>query len=444
LSELIVGISAVAALFAVILVVPTAIVRGVAASTAFFLLLSFTSPSVPVVFRDLAIVGSVLILVVSAWRARRSESPNRQGPRFVATWYFFLFITTLVGNPDDIGLMVRLAAVGIAGAFVSSRFSIADLRVFLRGIVSVALLQVCLGGIELLTKRPAPWGYGRYSNGLEAKLTNPFLGDVVIRVEGSTGHPIIFGVVMLIALCVVLLTPSVSGRFWNFVLSLAFVLGLVVSGTRITLVAAALVLAYAIVTSSRGARWRGIVVGLAAVFGGIAFSANIGQKVSELVVSGSFTNRLGAVESVPGLMGRGLFDVFFGSGFGSEPSLFASGYLQQNGFGIVDNQFVTTLAVAGIFGLLGLAAVLVVGLRNATGIVRAVMIVMIVMMFSFDYLRWPVMVMLLTTFVSIPSIELVARSSADDRNSSYPLRRHRTIASNLLDEPQTNPARSAN
>jgi hypothetical protein len=404
----IVAISAVAALFAVILVVPTSFVRGVAASTAFFLLLSFTSPSVPAVFRDSAIVGSVLILVVSAWRARPNAAPNRLSSRLVATWYFFLLITTLIGNSGDIGLMVRLAAVAIAGALVSSRFSIADLRAFLRGIVSVALLQVCLGGIELLTKRPVPWGYGRYSNGLEAKLTNPFLGDVVIRVEGSTGHPIVFGVVMLIALCVVLLTPAVSGRFWSFVLSLAFILGLVVSGTRITLVAAALVLAYGIVTSSSGGQWRGIVVGLAALFGGISFSANIGQKVSELVVSGSFTNRLGAVESVPGLMGRGLIDVFFGSGFGSEPSLFASGYLQQNGFGIVDNQFVTTLAVAGIFGLIGLAAVLIVGLRNRTGIVRAVMIVMIVMMFSFDYLRWPVMVLLLTTFVSVPPIELVA------------------------------------
>ena len=413
LFEVIIGTCAMA-LMGVIFLVPISHVRGVAVSIGFFLLLSFTSPAVPGWFRHTAILVTVAMLVIAVLRAKPILHPNRSSLRLVSAWYFFLIVTTLVGNADDIGLLISLAAVAISAATIASRFTPSDLQMLLRGIVGVALLEVCLGVIEMITKKPIPWGYGVYSNGLEVQLPNPFLGDLMVRVEGSTGHPIVFGVVMLIALCIVMLTPAISSIFWRIILTLVFTLGFVVSGTRIALVAAALVAGYRIATSRNGGRWRGIGVGIAVTVAGFVFSTEVGEKVSDLVGSGSFTNRLGAIKSIPGLMERGLFEVFSGNGYGSEAQLFESGYLQQNGFGIIDNQFVTTLAIGGVFGLLGLIGVLVAGFRNSDGLVRALMIVMIVMMFSFDYLRWPVMVLLFGTFVSLPTI-WTAKGGLDNR-----------------------------
>jgi len=124
----------------------------------------------------------------------------------------------MVGNPDGISLLLRLSALAVVASVVASRFTPADLRAFLIGIVGVAVLEVVLGLAEIFAGKPIPWGYGKYSSGVEVKLPNPFLGDGVFRVEGSTGHPIVFGTVMVIALCLVVLTPLVRRRAWKVTL----------------------------------------------------------------------------------------------------------------------------------------------------------------------------------------------------------------------------------
>ncbi|WP_286345201.1 hypothetical protein [Frondihabitans sucicola] len=103
--------------------------------------------------------------------------------------------------------------------------------------------------------------------------------------------------------------------------------------------------------------------------------------------------------------------MIWGSGGDTEPQLFAQGLLFQNGFDVVDNQLVTTLATQGVIGLVLLVSLFIVGFRTTGRLSRSVLLVMVVMLFSFDYLRFTSMLGLLFGFLALAPATAGAREN---------------------------------
>jgi len=364
--------------------------RGAALVVAFAVLVSTTSGSAPETVRHVAL-AAVAGVSVAALVSPRSWTVGR--PRAtLATIAFFAFsiVCVLVLAPSTIVLMAELAAIGVAISWLVSTSSRRDITVFVRGLVALGLAQVVAGVVELtVTHRPFPFGYKVLATGRSFVSDNKILPGGLVRVEGTLGHPIPYAVFLAVCLVLVLVTRRAFPVWFPSVAVAGLSVGILLSGSRSVVAAVLLAVTYVLMTSEARTRATKIVLmGLAAVAGTAALASEIVEAVGTLVASGSYENRMGAVRSVPGLLARPALEAVVGSGFGSEAELYARGLLPQEGFTVVDNQLVTTLATFGLAGVASLVAAIVIGFVHASRVGRAVLVVMIVTLFSFDYLVW--------------------------------------------------------
>ena len=393
--------------------------RGAALVVAVAVLVSTTSGSAPEVVRHVA-VATVVGLCGAALVSPRSWVIGR--PRAtMATSVFFAFsiVCVLVLAPSTIVLMSELAAIGIAISWLVATSSPRDVTVFVRGLVTLGLVQVALGVVELtVTHRPFPFGYKVLATGRSFVSENKILPGGLVRIEGTLGHPIPYAVFLAVCLVVVLAARGTFPAWFPSVAVVTLSTGILLSGSRSVVVGVLLAVTYVLLTSEARTRATKIVlVGLVAVAASAALASEIVQAVETLLASGSYENRMGALRAVSGLIGRPALEAVVGSGFGSEPELYARGLLPQEGFTVVDNQLVTTLATFGITGVVLLVAVLVIGFVHASRVGRAVLVVMIVTLFSFDYLVWFSMSAVLWAFCALDDRSHDGRSGADPSGS---------------------------
>ncbi|MDY0892244.1 O-antigen ligase family protein [Frigoribacterium sp. CFBP9030] len=376
---------------------------GVGLVTALFFLAS--SPSVPEAVRDITLIGGLVLLALAALSRPWPRSLTHPVVLLVFIFYVVSIVSTLIVFPSALNAVLRFAALAVIAAVVVSQFTRRDVLALVKFLVGFAVFQVALGVVEVaVLGKPVLWGYGALPSGLPALYPNTLLGEQVLRVQGTAGHPIPYAMLLAVAFVIVLhLHDEWRLRFRLGLLSILTV-GLVLSGTRSALVAVAIVLAVKLVTTRSEKRILSVfAVGVAAVIVVVLLGSSIADAYREFTGTGSFYNRVGALASVPALLARDLREVLFGSGVGSEASLFGRGFLQQNGFNIVDNQLVTTLATGGVIGLVLLLLIIGVAVKRSDPLTRALIIVMVVAMFSFDYLRWFSMIMLLIVVVALPS-----------------------------------------
>jgi hypothetical protein len=393
--------------------------RGAALVVAFAVLISTTSGSAPEIVRHVA-VAAVAGVSVAALVSPRSWTVGR--PRAtMATIAFFAFsiVCVLVLAPSTIVLMAELAAIGVAISWLVSTSSRRDVTVFVRGLVALGLVQVVVGVVELtVTHRPFPFGYKVLATGRSFVSDNKILPGGLVRVEGTLGHPIPYAVFLAVCLVLVLVTRRAFPVWFPSVAVAVLSTGILLSGSRSVVAAVLLAVTYVLMTSEARTRATKIVLtGLAAVAGTAALASEIVEAVGTLVASGSYENRMGAVRSVPGLLARPALEAVVGSGFGSEAELYARGLLPQEGFTVVDNQLVTTLATFGLAGVASLVAALVIGFVHASRVGRAVLVVMIVTLFSFDYLVWFSTSAVLWAFCALDDRPRDGRAGADTSGS---------------------------
>ncbi|TQC44238.1 O-antigen ligase domain-containing protein [Rhodococcus sp. WS4] len=276
----------------------------------------------------------------------------------------------------------------------------------------MAIAQTLIASVELyVTHTPILWGYGRYADGSEVKLPNPLLGPEMIRTQGTMGHPILLATLLVIAILIVVNEETIRNPWIKFSIVGILAFGLLISGTRSAFVALAIAIIFASVLHVNARkRWRNLFAVLTVAGTLLVFDFGIRQVWADLVGSGSYTNRAAAISALPGLFDLDINRLLLGSGFGSENDLFRAGFLQQNGFRIVDNQLVTTIATNGLFGFGVLIALIAVTLRSADSLYGSALVAMVVMMFSFDYLRWPA-----TGFLFFLLLALGAGSRRSDR-----------------------------
>ncbi len=370
-----------------------------------------------------ALLGSIGLVCAGTTPARSSlgVAARNTGAVIATTAYLLLTaITTQLAIPAGTASFLQLAVI-VLGTLIASRQSTAEeQRAFRRGVVTLAAAEAAAALTELLVLgRPGFWDYpSAFGDG--AVLLNPFLGDSVERMAGSTGHPIVLAMLLAVAASVVVASPGDFGsRPMRAALLTLIGGGLVAAGTRSSVIACLLFVGYCVATSPSNQRvWRVMATLLTAVVGAVQGATVLVQQVSELVDSGSYTNRAGSIASAPDLLTeRPTLEALFGSGWGSEGRLFDRGFFSQNGFEIVDNQFVSTLACSGLIGLVLFVAILLSGWRSGTRTSRAVLLVVVAMGFSFDFLGWGGPAVLLFAFLgqSIPKPTVTEQSSTTGR-----------------------------
>ncbi|SNR41445.1 O-antigen ligase [Blastococcus mobilis] len=286
-------------------------------------------------------------------------------------------------------------------------------------VLLVALAELAVAAASAVLGTPAPWGYLGEPGALFG--VNELLPAVGGRATGTMAHPIPFGTLMAVASVLALFALPRYGRSVRVAASAGFAAGVLLSGSR----SAALVLAVCLVL---GWFWPGVArVGAPArlvLVGGVAaalFRVDLAglTAVSSLAESGSLTHRLGAVDAGFRLLGRPAGELLLGSGAGSLPALFADGLLQQDGFRAVDNQVVTTFALAGLVGVAALLAAVGTGLLRGDRASRPAALVVVLMFLSFDVLQWTAAAVLLAVLIPLGTARPTSADVGEDPHGGW-------------------------
>ncbi|MFG1925939.1 hypothetical protein [Cryptosporangium sp. NPDC048952] len=368
---------------AVLFVVPHDLVLGLGLSAALAVLTAVplnkldNDPSLKIVIPG-AVAG---VLLASLGRRHATLRITRMLVLLACTYVVVACGSLITGIASPFYFMA--IAMSLLVLFVSSNCGRDERELVTLVVVLLGLVEVAIALFEVFVNQGplfvSTGGLARY---------NPYLPDGTLRAEGTLGHPLVLGYFFLVGFALVLRVqwPSV----WKGAAGIGLCAGLVLSGSSSTLIAATVATAYALWLRYRGAVRLALVylLGLGAAF---ALSAGFLQSVlvSDVSSASHYGHRVASLLAVGSLLTeRAPPNVLLGNGADSATRLYAAGILPDDGFYAIDNQLVTMLAEGGLLALLLFSAFLWVTVRTASGAAKPVVVVLLVMMFSFDVLAW--------------------------------------------------------
>lgn len=391
------------------LVVPARLSRGVAVGLAVLVItIGVDNGAPPAVWQASAWIASAMLVLSLV----RSRAVRTGGPRFwvVAAWLAYIVLGILLTN--SLPMTTTVVYFSLAGlmAWVAARIDAVELRVVYAFVAFAAAVQVAIAVLEL-TVLPEPiWGY------VGGVRWNPLTGDELARTQGTLGHPIPFAIFCGFAMIIAWSNParwSQKVRLLNLVIAVA---GVALSGTRSAILAIAAGILVHIALSRSLAKWLRSFAILAAA-GVVLLNIDIGivRIAEDLLVSGSWTHRLGALVSVPTLLARPPAESWFGNGFGSIVQLYDRHLMQQVYLETVDNMLVYALGTMGIVGAIALLALSVITFALSDRTVRAILVTVFAMYFSFDVWTWLNIGVLVCMFMVLPRADRTVDGIAVDR-----------------------------
>lgn len=346
-------------------------------------------------------LGSVGLVANALWwhRARLHASTPALclavvvGCQAVSTWHD--------GTMTDLVTSVLAGLLPIGACLLASHLGRDDVDRLARLLVLLTLGEAAVAAASSFARLPAPWGYlGRPGSTFG---TNELVPALTGRATGTMAHPIPLGLLMAVGTVLALLAV----RRWALPVRLLAALGcgggLLLSGSRSAALALVIAVLVALLVPGvvRIDPLGRVVAALSVVVTLVLVDVTTLPAVTSLEGTGSVSHRLGALQAVDRLVGRPLDETLLGSGAGSLQRLFAEGLLQSDGFLAVDNQLVTTFAVAGLVGAVALAAAVLTGLVRGGRSTRPAALVATVMFFSFDVLEWTSTAVLFAVLVAL-------------------------------------------
>ena len=392
------------------LLVPPRLSRGLAVGLALLVITIGVDNGAPEAVWQVSAVVASAILILSLVRSRAIRSG---GVRFwvVAGWLAYLVLGILLTGSWPLTWMVIYFSLAGLMAWVAARIDPIELRLVYSFVAIAAAVQVAIAVLEI-TVLPEPiWGY------VGGIRWNPLTGDELARTQGTLGHPIPFAIFCGFAFIVAWSNPArwtPKVRLIN--LSVATT-GIALSGTRSAILSIAAGILVHIALNGSLAKWLRSVVVLIAV-GIVLLNIDIGivRIAEDLLDSGSWTHRLGALVSVPALLDRPPGESWFGNGFGSIVQLYDRGLMQQIYLETVDNMLVYALGTMGIVGAIVLLALSVVTFALSDRTVRAIVVMVFAMYFSFDVWTWINIGVLVCMFMVLPRSDRSADGLVLDRS----------------------------
>lgn len=339
----------------------------------------------------LSMLGVGAVIIGAARPSQKDGTPPRlRGAMNPLVWAGALTavyaFTTLVSGSTSVVRVLAVFAPAVGLGWVASRFSDDDRRWLLRWIGIIVAVQLLLGVLEAFAGLPPTWGVRN------AERVNPFVDGALPRVQGTLGHPILYSLVMIVAMTVGL-ARIVSRTFYVRALCLlGGAVGFFLSGTRSGVVALVLVIGVYALSHNRfsSAARGGAIVAVAGLFV-FAQRERLQRLTTEALDSGSFQHRTGIIADADRLLHQDRDVLLFGHGLSSTYELFRSGVLRSpDQFNVVDNTFIYLVATAGLVGL-ALFVLLVISLFVRSSVPgRMVVAAYFAYCFSFDIVGWPV------------------------------------------------------
>lgn len=378
--------------------------------------LVMSGPAAPTALRQFSYAFMIVFLLLAVL-SRRPRIQYGLPVIVLAVLLLVISVSTQIGSPSNIATGMSLYLIVWLSFVVGTTFGAVEFAQFARGLIVLCVIQSLLIAREMGGEPPLPWGRATKADVGELVYEQTFLPFGFFRVEGMIGHPLPLGAFILLALILLLAGWGASKPMYRLVLSLPLIVSFVAAGSRSQAGVAIILLVIGAVGLARG-RWRFFsatwILGCVFAAGWLVWPS-LNSTIDSLNASGSFTNRAGAASSIPGLLQRTGLEFWIGSGFGSEVGLRTRGLLQQNDFGVVDNQFVTILATAGLIGVIAFSIFLITLAgrvrRSSTGLALLVLLTIIVA--TFDYVKWPVLVLPLNIAFGFYCAQLDARRSLD-------------------------------
>ena len=331
--------------------------------------------------------GAVVPAACLLGRGRLRPPP---GAGLLAALLGVLLVSTATA-PDQGGL-IRLLVTAVAALpplWLTGALDREGARTAALVVVVLAAGQAALAVVEPWVVPEHLWGPAQTrSDGSPAPLLNELLRNGLERSQGTTGHPLPLGMLLLVALGLVLRPlRGLGGRASPLLVGLLLA-GLVAAGARTALALALLLVVLAGGARTTVLRWYAAVLALAAAAAGAALLAP--AAVQQTGESGSFLHRAGALAALgPLALEQPMSAVLGGNGFASVRRISSQGLLQTDGLVAVDNQLVSLFVQGGLVGvvlLLGLCAV--AALRCARPW-RPALAGALAMLLVFDVLTWP-------------------------------------------------------
>ncbi|TQJ30871.1 hypothetical protein [Microbacterium sp. SLBN-146] len=384
--DLLVVAAAVAtlALVALAILAPTDRARALALVGSVVLVVSVAQNSAPSMLRNGAYVLGIAVLVLAELRSSRRARGSAPLVAAIAGWWGLVLLVVALTQSYNVSALLLQAAFVLTMVWSISRATSIDLSWLVTSVLVLAAAQTVLGVAEVFGGVEPVWGY---RGGLERE--NPFQTDLV-RAQGTMGHPIVLGYLEGLAVVLAWANPFRLRQAVRLPLLGAAVVGVVLSGTRsAVLVAAIAITAHIVLRLDAFRLLRGLFLLLAAAVLVAVLDFGLTQLALDTIDSGSWVHRLGSLQAVPNLLGREGWELWWGSGYGSERELFSRGYIVLTyGLPVVDNFFVYLLGTTGIVGLALTLAILVFAFLRGQRYIKAAVIYVTGMFFSFDTTVW--------------------------------------------------------
>ena len=286
--------------------------------------------------------------------------------------------------------------VGIHGSYSPSRLAVyAALAIML----SFSVAETAIGLVEWSTGSPVIWSH---RGGLVRM--NPFTNDAIERMQGTMGHPIVYGYFLGLVCVLLWANPTALRPVPRLVLLTIVAGGLVLSGTRSAALTAVIAISIHVLTRFRLLLWIravGLLAALAATL--VLVDTGLRSLVERTVDSGSWVQRIGSLQAVPALLSRPPAEAWWGLGFGSEVSLYDRGYLSSPyGLAVVDNFVVYVLGTMGIAGIAATLILVAIAFAATDRAGRSLILYSVGMFLSFDVVVWLFTGILLFVVLALP------------------------------------------
>ncbi|MCJ1694909.1 hypothetical protein MT349_03875 [Rathayibacter caricis] len=338
----------------------------------------------------LASAGVVAAMIRRSASAGASVPPPLWPVCLTLVHVAFLAVITWGGGSAVSASLVVVCALSLVTVVAAQRITASDLMVLGVGLLVLGGLELLVSVLELTGLMAPTWGIAE--GDIVGVRLNPFLPEEVPRVQGTVGHPTLLAVLFLVCVIVVLQMTR-DRRLAVRLLSLSpFLAGIVLTGTRSVVIVTAAVLLWRLLADPRSvsrltaALVLGGAASVVAVLFGPGISAYFTGIARETTESGSFSHRAAGLDAIGPLLDRDPLAVLFGSGHDTAP-LFAGGLLQQDGFNVIDNQIVTTLATTGVVGLLVLTVTALLAALQGDRLSRTLLLGCLLMFLAVDFIH---------------------------------------------------------
>ncbi|RLP77806.1 hypothetical protein D9V32_00270 [Mycetocola tolaasinivorans] len=411
------GVVGILLLLFVAIVVPASTAKGWAVTISLIAGAIVINNSVPApVWGPVGLLLMALLVIGAARGGLRMGW--HAGSLLLVIWLTLAAFSALISRgigAEVVGLYFGLLLLlGVTVTALSRR----EVRLVLRGILILACLEVFLAALEFVFRFVPLWGY---RGGLMRE--NPFI-DGIVRDQGTFGHPLVMGYFMAVV-GVIAWNGAAAGlrRGPRVALLMVIAAGLLLSGTRSAVLACLTgILVHTLMRSHLTSWFRNIILIASLAIVVYLQSVNVSRLVTDLLDSGSWTHRLNSLGSVDALLARETGEMLWGSGWGTEVSLYDRGLIPMSfGLKVVDNFVVYVLGTMGVIGLLLLAITCVVIFIRADSLGKALVVVSVTMFFSFDIVVWFFGGMLMVFSLTLPKTDRANRSRRTSASRSRAL-----------------------